>query len=109
MGAVEARWDWYKQSVPALGLSIQRGTSAVPADGYYYVLLHGEIAGRYRGLRQATARYQALIEERRTSVPSVKPESVDYAKLAAETYMDQVEAYWSASHMHTRRGGKARH
>src|SRR2546429_7683666 len=33
----------FKQGVPTLQLSMERGTSEVPSDGRYYVLLQGKI------------------------------------------------------------------
>src|SRR5207248_10642652 len=41
-------------------LSIEEGTSNVPADGYYYVLLNREVKGRFRRLKQAQAEFKEL-------------------------------------------------
>src|SRR3990172_9441753 len=51
----------YKESIPKTGLSLERGTSRVPPDGYYYVLEGGEIQARYRNLKQARRRYKELL------------------------------------------------
>jgi hypothetical protein len=43
----------YKQHLPAIGLSLERYTDAVPDDGAYYLLRDGEQLGRYRSLTAA--------------------------------------------------------
>lgn len=55
--------DSYKQSIPAIGLAIERTTPNVPTDGCYYVWLNGKIQGRHRLLRKAQAQYRALLEQ----------------------------------------------
>ncbi len=96
----------YRQAVPTIGLSIERNTGRVPSDGYYYVLLNGEVKGRYRSLRQAQSQYKQLLVESGWSPAPAKPASVDLAREAIERYMDDLDAYWSSSHKHTHRGGK---
>ena len=98
----------YRESVPHIELSLERHTSRVPPDGHYYVLLRGEVQGRYRSLRQARGHYKQLLAK-----SGWKPRRNDSAKatwdVAQETverYLDDLEAYWTESHKHTRRGGK---
>lgn len=43
----------YKQVLPALKLSLERGTDAVPADGAWYLIRDGIQIGRYRTLSAA--------------------------------------------------------
>ena len=50
----------YRQGLEEHQLFLIQGTPEVPDDGYYYVLFQGEIAGRFRSLKQATSRYQEL-------------------------------------------------
>ncbi len=95
----------YKQSIPAIQLSIQRGTEAVPADGHYYVLLGGEVRGRFRTLRQAQALYKTLLGESGYEPPG-PPDRIDPGQEAVERYLDELGGYWSESHKHSRRGGK---
>jgi predicted DNA-binding protein len=96
----------YKQSVPAIGVSLERGTANVPRDGYFYVLVNGEIRGRFRGMRRALAFYKSLLEQSGYTPPSTERAKADPAREAVERYMDELEAYWGESHRHTRRGGK---
>jgi hypothetical protein len=50
----------YRQTVDGCPLSIEQGTAKVPDDGYYYVLLRGEVAGRFRALNKAAACFREL-------------------------------------------------
>ncbi|SRR6266536_3400242 len=43
----------YRQAVERIGLSIERGTEAVPNDGRFYVLLNGQIV--YTSVSKASA------------------------------------------------------
>jgi hypothetical protein len=95
----------YRQSVPAIGLSLERETSSVPRDGHFYVLLNGEIKGRFRTMRQALALYKSLLKESGYTPPPVDRKH-DPAREAVERYMDELESYWADSHKHARSGGK---
>jgi hypothetical protein len=53
----------FRQSVPSLGLSVERGTEAVPADGAYYVVLDGEILFRFLSKVRALAEYRSRRQE----------------------------------------------
>lgn len=50
-----AKKNPYRQTQPAVGLSLERSTDAVPDDGAYYLVENGEIIGRYRSLKAAKA------------------------------------------------------
>jgi hypothetical protein len=96
----------YKQGIRAIGLSLERATASVPKDGYFYVLLNGEIKGRFRAMRLALALYKSLLEESGYTPPLPGDRKADPAREAVERYMDELEAYWADSHTHARRGGK---
>lgn len=99
--------DPYKQAVPAIDLSLERGTGRVPRDGNYYVILDGQIQGRHRGLRQAQRQYKQLLADSGWKPDSQQSPKENRSPEAVERYMDELEAYWSSSHKHTRRGGSA--
>jgi hypothetical protein len=99
--------DAYRQTLPAAGLSIERHTGRVPDDGHYYVLVRGNIKGRYRALKQAQARYKELAAESGWSPGPLDRASVDPGRDAVERYLNELEEYWAGSHKHTRRGGKS--
>jgi hypothetical protein len=108
MGARSRKAELFKQSVPAIGLSVERCSSRVPHDGYFYVLLRDEIRGRFRLRAHANELYRALIQQsgyQPEPVVSGAPSSSD----TVERYLDEKEAYWSESHRHKRRGGKGRY
>lgn len=52
----------YRQTQPAVGLSLERFTDAVPTDGAYYLLLNGEIVGRYRSLKAAKTAWNHALD-----------------------------------------------
>ena len=97
----------YRQAIPAIELSIERCTSQVPDDGYYYVLLRGEVKARHRLLRVALAQYKAVLQESGWRPEPPERQDVDSAPEVVERYMDELEDYWNSSHRHSRRGGKA--
>ena len=97
--------ELYRQAIPAIGLSLERATDRVPEDGFFYVLLKGEIKGRFRTKSKALSLYKSLLEQSGHKPQPVQA-SVDAARENVERYLDDVEAYWSDSHTHKRRGGK---
>ncbi len=96
----------YRQSIAAVGLAIERGTAAVPDDGYFYVLFAGQVQGRYRTLKQAQAQYREILSNQDWKPKPLSPGPVDSSTEAVERYMDALEAYWADAHSHRRRGGK---
>ena len=98
----------YRQAIPAIGLSMERATDQVPKDGFFYVLLHGEIKGRFRTKSKALSLYRALLEQSGHKPQPVQV-SVDAARENVERYLDELESYWSDSHTHSKRGGKGRY
>ncbi len=100
--------DPYRQSIAAVGLAIECGTSAVPDDGHFYVVFAGQIQGRHRTLRKAQVQYNAIMAHQdwrphplpTTADANAEPEAV-------KRYMDELEAYWAGAHRHRRRGGKS--
>jgi hypothetical protein len=51
----------YRQHLPALALSIERYTEAVPSDGRWYLLQHGKQIGRYRSLNEARSEWEVVV------------------------------------------------
>ncbi len=98
---------FYRQSVPAAGLSLERATPRVPDDGSYYVILGDDVKGKFRMKRDAVALYQALLKESGYTPPQ---QGQSFSRDASvETYLDEMESYWSDSHRFQRRGGKGRY
>ena len=50
----------FKQTVPAVGLAIEQGTTRVPSDGAYHVLVGGRIVFSSKARKRALAEYQRL-------------------------------------------------
>ena len=100
--------ELYRQAILAIGLSLERATDRVPKDGFFYVLLDGEIKGRFRTKSKALSLYRALLEQSGHKPQPVQV-SVDSTRENVERYLDELESYWSDSHTHRRRGGKGRY
>lgn len=97
--------ELYRQAIPAIGLSLERTTDRVPNDGFFYVLVQGEIKGRFRTKSKALILYKSLLKESGYRPPPVQA-TVDAGRENVERYLDELEAYWSDSHTHKKRGGK---
>jgi hypothetical protein len=54
----------FRQTIPALGLSIEAATENVPDDGRYHVLDAGVILRSFKSLRGATIAYRRLCATR---------------------------------------------
>ena len=50
----------YRQTYPSLNLSIEEGTSKVPADGRFYVIERDGIVQGFATLKQGLRRYEQL-------------------------------------------------
>lgn len=79
----------------------------MPDDGCYYVLLQGEIKGRFRQKRQAESLYKSLFADSGYQAPEQEPRGG--RNETVERYLDDLESYWLDSHKHARRGGKGRY
>lgn len=53
--------DSYRQYLPALELSIERYTPAVPGDGWWYLLRSGETLGRYKTRKVAQEAWASVL------------------------------------------------
>jgi len=98
--------DSYKQSIQAIGVSVERLTAHVPADGWFYVLQQGQVQGRYRTLKAAQIHYRELVNASGWSPPPVEKRRADPSVEAVERYMDELTEYWGSSHGHRKPGVK---
>jgi hypothetical protein len=57
--------------LPAIGLSLERGTGNVPADGKWYLLRDGEIVGRYGSRAEAQEAWSAVVAESGWQLPQL--------------------------------------
>ncbi len=98
---------FYRQSVPDLGLSIERATDSVPDDGKYHVIRNGQTLGSFRALKPAQQLFRQAVEE-----SGYRPQTADSGKSSSEMmtdrYMEAKDLYWSASHRYKPGGGRGR-
>ena len=98
----------FRQSVPAIDLSIQRGTADVDDDGCYHVLLAGEEILKAKSKQRAVATYRTL----RDSLATRPQLQVDVKQaLLREVAEYEVHAFLAQSSREkraqaTRKGGK---
>ncbi len=86
---------------------MERATSAVPDDGWFYVIVQGEIRGRFRQKKKAEILYREILDE--SGYAPTPPTADSSRNETVERYLDDLENYWLDSHKHTRRGGKGRY
>ena len=99
---------FYRQSIPDIGLSIERATDSVPDDGKFYVIIEGETLGSFRALKPAQQLFRQTVAEigYRPPEPQGPPKTV--SEIMTERYMEAKDLYWSDSHRYRPSGGKGR-
>jgi hypothetical protein len=94
--------DSYRQYLPALDLSIERHTDAVPDDNSWYLLRAGQILGRYKSRKAAQEVWVTIVAE--SGWEPDKPEARDTKELlAAERAARDRDArneYWHSGRRH---------
>lgn len=96
-----ARAQSYSQQLPALDLSIERNTEAVPQDDRYYVLHAGSVKGCFRSLAPAQAQWKEIVAESGWKPPP-PPELSSAERKARDKVMR--ERYEKAEHWNRVRG-----
>lgn len=92
----------YRQYLPALDLSIERHTNAVPSDGWWYLLRAEETLGRYKTRKAAQDAWATVVAE--SGWQPEKPEGRTAKEiLAAEQAARDRDArneYWHSGRRH---------
>ena len=103
---MSAKQDSYRQMLPPLGLSTEKGTPGIPADGKYYVRQNDKELGSFRLLKQAQELFKRVVAESGYK-PEPKTETKkSAAELAHQRYMESKDLYWADSHKYRGGGGK---
>ena len=97
--------DFYRQSLPALNLSIERRTEQAPSDGQYHVIKDGELLGSFRSLKQAQKLFRSIIEESGYR-PSPQEAGKTVSEMMTDRYLESKDLYWSDSHKYRGGGGR---
>jgi hypothetical protein len=94
--------DSYRQYLPALELSIERHTNAVPNDGWWYLLRAGETLGRFKTRKAAQEAWGSIVAE--SGWQPEKPEARSTEEmLSAERAARDRDArneYWHSGRRH---------
>ena len=76
----------YRQTLPALKLSIERHTDAVPHDGRWYLLRDGAELGSYRSLKAAQEAWREVVAQSDWKPP---PREVDTEEVRRREQMER--------------------
>lgn len=101
----------YRQGLPGIDLYIERSTERVPADGWFHVLLCGEVLGSFRTLRSAQRCYRQQQDALGYLPPVCESPSADELLRREDLERDLLRSasYWAESHLFSGGGGKLRH
>lgn len=97
--------DFYRHSLPALNLSIERHTEQAPSDGQYHVIKDGELVGSFRSLKLAQKLFRSIVQE--SGYQPAPPEAgKTVSEMMTERYLESKDLYWSDSHKYRDGGGR---
>ena len=96
---------FYRQSIPDLGLSIERGTEATPDDGKYHLIRDGQSLGSFRALKRAQEVFRQVVQESGYK-PTPSTPARTASQIMTERYMEAKELYWADSYKHRGGGGR---
>lgn len=103
----------YRETIPALGLSLEQGTGDVPDDGRFHVVLDGSILASHSSEKRAREDYRArrdeLVKEKDYSTgfkPLSREEILRRERIENELRGVQAAAGRSKRAKATRKGGK---
>ena len=97
---------FYKQSLPPLGLSIERDTERTPDDRKYYVFRDEQVLGSFSKLKAAQSLYRQVISESGYHPEPQSEPGKTASELMTERYLEAKEFYWADSHKHRGGGGR---
>lgn len=100
-----ANGKFYRQSIPDLGLSIERATEAAPDDGKYHLILHGQSLSSYRSLKRAQEAFRKFVQESGYQ-PTFPVTGKSTSQMMTERYMEAKELYWADSYKYRGGGGR---
>ena len=97
--------NFYRHSLPALDLSIERNTEQAPSDGQFHVIRAGELLGSFRSLKMAQKLFRTIVQE--SGYQPAPPESgKTMSEMMTERYLESKDLYWSDSHKYRGGGGR---
>jgi hypothetical protein len=100
------RKDAFVQRLPALGLTLERYTAAVPPDGYWYITRENEIVGRYRNRKAAKEAWDQIVADSGWKPPKIERDPREMmVREATMRENERFQEYWGNSHKFRPRGG----
>ena len=98
----------YRQGIPAIGLSIERGTEGVPDDGQFHVVLNGEEVFASRSQKAVTARYRVLKDELMPLKEGSAANAVNVGQALRKEIADRQTSSFLAGSAHRKRANGVR-
>ena len=98
--------DTYRQYIPDLQLSIERGTDAVPKDGKFYVIREDRVLGSFRSLKQAQELFKGIVRETGYKPQPANTVPKSAAQVDVDRYLETKDLYWGDSYKHRGGGGR---
>ncbi len=96
----------YKSYIPDLKISIEKNTTDVPNDNYYYVIKDGKKIEKARTLKKAKTIFDKLVDESGYKPKTQLGVNKDVKDYVLDQYFLAKEVYWAESYKHRGRGGK---
>jgi hypothetical protein len=96
----------YKHYIPYLNLSIERYSSRVPNDGKYYVILAGEIIGKYPSRKKAEEKFYNLVKQSGYKPNPNVGKALDATDEAMEEYALSKDIFWAEGPKRRQKGGR---
>ena len=97
---------YYKHSLPALNLSIERNSGRVPNDGRFYIVQEGGVVDSFRSKKKAEAKFYEMVEASgyKPEIPVDEPKSP--ADESMERYALSKDIFWAEGPKYRKKGGR---
>lgn len=98
--------SYYRQYIPEIKLSLEKGTSRVPEDGRYYIVRDGCIIGIFTSLKRGEERFKQLVAESGYKPNSSQDEKPGSGDESMERYLLAKAIFWAEGPKYKKKGGK---
>jgi hypothetical protein len=100
--------SYYRQYVPEIKLSIERGTTGATSDGKFHVIKEGKNIGSFSSLKQAQDVFKRLLAESGYRPKLQSNKQVTPADEGLERYLTAKDIFWAEGPKYREKGGPGR-
>jgi len=97
--------ETYRHFIPEIGLSIERNTGKVPADGRFHIVRSGAIVQSFRSRRLAEEKFRQLVKENGFT-PKITESAQNPINESIERYAMAKDIFWAEGPKYRSRGGR---